>query len=195
MVEVLRRGYRFPFSSPPPLSPVPIPLPSYSPSSIKGIAFRGEVAALLAKGEVEPAAPSPGIYSQLFVVWKTLGSWRPVIDLSCLNGFVQQTHFKMESNQSALNSIQRGDWMVSIDLKDANLQVPVYPDSRHFLRFVSDGVVYQFWAFCFGLSTAPQVSKVLEVATWRSNPVFASFYFRDISFSLDRCSSLGPFIL
>ena len=38
------------------------------------------------------------------------------------------------------------------------------------------------------------VSKVLEVATWRSNPVFASFYFRNISFSLDDCSSLGPFI-
>ena len=36
------------------------------------------------------------------------------------------------------------------------------------------------------------VSKVLEAATWRSNPVFASFYFRNLSFSLDGCSSLGP---
>ena len=38
------------------------------------------------------------------------------------------------------------------------------------------------------------VSKVLEAATWRSNPVFASFYFRDLSYSLDGCSSLGPFV-
>ena len=38
------------------------------------------------------------------------------------------------------------------------------------------------------------VSKVLEAATWRSNPVFASFYFKDISFSLDNCSSLGQFV-
>ena len=38
------------------------------------------------------------------------------------------------------------------------------------------------------------VFKVLEAATWRSNPVFASFYFRDISFSLDSSHSLGPFV-
>ena len=39
------------------------------------------------------------------------------------------------------------------------------------------------------------VSKVLEAATWRLNPVFASFYFRDLLHSLDGCSSLGPFVL
>ena len=38
------------------------------------------------------------------------------------------------------------------------------------------------------------VSKVLEAATWRSNPVFASFYSHDISYSLDLCHSLGPFV-
>ena len=47
--------------------------------------------------------------------------------------------------------------MVSIDLKDPCLQVPVHPDSRRFLRFVVDGQVYQFRALCFGLSTALQV--------------------------------------
>ena len=29
------------------------------------------------------------------------------------------------------------------------------------------------------------VSKVLEAATWRSNPVLASFYFKDLLFQLD----------
>ena len=38
------------------------------------------------------------------------------------------------------------------------------------------------------------VSKVLEAATWRSNPVFASFYLRDLSYSLDNCHSFRPFI-
>ena len=48
--------------------------------------------------------------------------------------------------------------MASIDLKEAYLQVPVHPDSHHFLRFVSKGHLYQFKALCFGLlSTAPQV--------------------------------------
>ena len=39
------------------------------------------------------------------------------------------------------------------------------------------------------------VSKVLEAATWRSNPVFATFYLCDISFALDGCRSLCPFVV
>ena len=38
------------------------------------------------------------------------------------------------------------------------------------------------------------ISKVLDAATWRSNSVFASFYFRDISFGFQGLRSLGPFV-
>ena len=38
------------------------------------------------------------------------------------------------------------------------------------------------------------VSKVLEAATWRSTPVFALFYPCVLSFTLDICHSLGPFV-
>ena len=94
---------------------------------------------------------------RLFVVWKTSGSWRPVIDLSSLNRFVDVSHFQMETIQSVLLSIRPGDWMASIDLREAYLQVPIHPESRPFLRFVTNGQVYQFTALCFGLSTTPQV--------------------------------------
>ena len=66
-------GYRIPFSLPPLFFLVPIPMPSYSPSSIKGKALQEEVLSLLAKGAIELAPPSPGYYSCLFVVWKTSG--------------------------------------------------------------------------------------------------------------------------
>ena len=83
MVEVLRVVYCLPFLSTPPLSTAPIPLPSYSPTSIKGAALEEVTLGLVVKGAVELAPlPSPGFYSRLFVVWKTSGSWRPVIDLS-----------------------------------------------------------------------------------------------------------------
>ena len=119
----------------------------------------GEVTrALVAKSAVElTPLPSLGFYSRLFVVWKTSWSWRPVIDLSTLNLFVDVSHFRMETIQSVLLSVRQGDWMAFIDLKKAYLLVPVYPDSRRFLRFVAQGNVYQFSALCFGLSTAPQV--------------------------------------
>ena len=157
-MEVLRYGYRIPLLCDPPLSKSPISMPSYHPSSTKGVALREVTQALVAKCAVELAPlPSLGFYSRLFVVWKTSGSWRPVIDLSTLNLFVDVAHFRMETIQSVLLSVRQGDWMASIDLKEAYLQVPVHPDSRRFLRFVAQGNVYQFSALCFGLSTAPQV--------------------------------------
>ena len=68
------------------------------------------------------------------------------------------THAVQDGDQqSVLRAVRRNNWMISIDLKDAYLQVPVHPDSRRFLRFVVDGKVYQFKALCFDLSTAPQV--------------------------------------
>ena len=133
-------------------------MPSYSPTSIKGAALEEVTLGLVAKGAVELAPlPSPGFYSHLFVVWKTSRSWRPVIDLSHLNRFVDVSLFQMETIQSVLLSVRQGDWMASIDLKEAYLQVPVHPASCHFLRFVFRDKVYQFKSLCFGLSTAPQV--------------------------------------
>ena len=128
------------------------------PHAIKGVALEEVTLALIAKGAVElTPLPSPGFYSRLFVVWKTSGSWRPVIDLSLLNHFVDVSHFRMETIQSVLLSVRQWDWMASINLREAYLQVPVHPESRRFLRFVAHGRTYQFTALCFGLSTAPQV--------------------------------------
>ena len=163
---MLRVGYCIPFLSSPPLSPVPVPMPSYNPFSTRGVTLEEVTLGLIAKGAVELAPlPSPGFYSRLFVglfvglfvVWKTSGSWRPVIDLSHLNRFVDVSYFQMETIQSVLLSVRQGDWMAFIDLREAYLQVPVHPESRPFLRFVSKGHVFQFKALCFGLSTAPQV--------------------------------------
>ena len=122
VVEVLKSGYHISFSPPPPLSVVPLPIPSYSPSSIKVKALHGEVLSLISKGAVELSPPSPGYYSRLFVVGKATGSWRPLIDLSHLNRFVHLTRFEMETSQTVLRVMRKDDWMVSIDLKDAYLQ-------------------------------------------------------------------------
>ena len=157
VVEVLQEGYRIPFMSVSPLSSELIPMPSYSTMSTEGKALEEVTLSLVQKGAVELAPlPSPGYYSRLFVVWKTSGLWRPVIDLSLLNRSISKTPFKMETLASVLVSVRQGDWMVSLDLEEAYLQVLVYLDSRKFLRFVAFSRAYQFRALCFGLSTAPQ---------------------------------------
>ena len=206
---MLRYGYRIPFLCNPPLTKVPISLPSYHPSSIKGVALGEAIQALVAKSAVELAPlPSLGFYSRLFVVWKTSGSWRPVIDLSVLSLYVDVSHFRMETIQSVLLSVRQGDWMASIDLKEAYLQVPVHPDSRRFLRFVAQGNVYQFSALCFGLSTAPQVfSRVMAPVSailhswgirmrrylddWLVQSSSHESLLRDLRVVLDLCHELG----
>ena len=80
-----------------------------------------------------------------------------MIDLSHLNDFVQLTPFKMETVASVLVSVREGDFLASLDLKDAYFQIPIHGSSRKLLRFMSEGTVYQFKALCFSLSTAPQV--------------------------------------
>ena len=113
---------------------------------------------MLAKGALEIARdPGPGFYSRLFLVEKATGGWRPAIDLSHLNDFVQLMPFKMETVASVLLSVREGDFLASLDLKDAYFQIPIHGSSRKLLRFMSEGTVYQFKALCFGLSTPPQV--------------------------------------
>ena len=94
----------------------------------------------------------PSSYSHLFLVEKATGGWHPMIDLSHLNEFVLQTPFKI-----VLLSIQEGDFLASVNLRDTYFQIPIHQSSRKLLRFLSGGVVYQFKALCFRLSTAPQV--------------------------------------
>ena len=159
VVTVLRDGYRVPFTdSPPPLSRTPVSFPTYRAGFPRAQALRQEVEGMLAKGALEIARdPGPGFYSRLFLVEKASGDWRPVIDLSHLNEFVHLTRLKMETVASVLLSVREGDFLASLDLKDAYFQIPIHPSSRELLRFTSEWTVCQFRALCFGLSTAPQM--------------------------------------
>ena len=144
-MTVLRDGYRVPFKdSPPPLACTPVSFPTYRAGSPRAQALRQEVKARLAIGALEIARdPGPGFYSRLFLVEKATGGWRPVIDLSHLNDFVQLTPFKMETVASVLLSVREGDFLASLDLQDAYFQIPIHGSSRKLLRFMSEGTVYQ----------------------------------------------------
>ena len=58
-----------------------------------------------------------------------------MIDLSHLNEFVHLTRFKMETVASVLLSVREGDFLASLDLKDAYFQIPIHRSSRKLLRF------------------------------------------------------------
>ena len=103
---MLRSGYHVPFSSPPPLSVVLLPLTCYSPSSIEGMAFPEGVLSLISEGTVELAPTSSGYFSCLFVVWTATGLWRTVVDLSLLSHFIPLRSSRW--GPSSLSSVRCG---------------------------------------------------------------------------------------
>ena len=88
---------------------------------------------------------------------------RPVINLKRLNQWVETPHFKMEGIPTLRDLLRQGDWMVKVDLKDAYFTIPIYKDHQNYLRFMVDGICYQFTCLRFGLSCAPWTfTKVMK---------------------------------
>lgn len=59
--------------------------------------------------------------------------------------------------------LQPGDWMATIDLKDAYLSVTIREQHRKYLCFVWNDQLYEFQCLPFGLCSAPRVfTKLLK---------------------------------
>ena len=113
---------------------------------------------MLNKGAVRHASPhSTQFVSNLFVVPKKTGDLRPVINLKPLNEFVQYHHFKMEGLSSLLDLLSGGEFLTTIDLKDAYFTINIHPDHYKFLRFTWKSNLHEFVCPPFGLSSAPRV--------------------------------------
>ena len=101
--------------------------------------------------------------SSYFLGKKADGSHRFILNLKKLNNFVKIDHFKLEDLRTATKLISEGDFMISIDLQDAYLLVPVHPDHQRFLMFKFKGRYYKFICLPFGLCSCPYVfTKILK---------------------------------
>ena len=147
-----------------------------------------EIAELLTKRAVEmvefPHHDHIQVFSNIFIRPKRDGGLRPIFNLKELNKFIQYEHFKMEGFYVVKNLLQKGDYMVKVDLKDAYLTVKVHESVRKFLRFRnSRGQVLQFRALPFGLASGPRLfTKIMKpvVALLRRLGVRLVIYLDDI---------------
>ena len=62
---------------------------------------------------------------------------------------------KIQTQETIRTSLQQGEWVFSIDFKDAYFHIPIQEHSRKYLRFHIKGRSYQFKALAIGQSTAP----------------------------------------
>ena len=67
----------------------------------------------------------------------------------------------MEIPETIRTSLQVGEWVTSIDFKDAYFHIPIHSQSRKYMRFHIQGRSYQFKALPFGLSKAPMEFTVV----------------------------------
>ena len=143
-----------------------------------------EITKLLTKGAIRKVSSCPyDFISNIFLVPKKTGDLRPVINLKPLNQFVQRIHFKMENIQMAMNFVSLGDYMVSLDLKDAYFSVPIFRPHCKYLRLIWRDQRYEFTCLPFGYSLAPRVfAKIFKpvVAQLRLNGLRIVIFLDDI---------------
>ena len=95
-----------------------------------------EIDKLLMKGAIkEVDSVEDQFISNLFLVPKKDGSFRPVINLKKLNLFVEYHHFKQENLSSVLDIIQKNDYLTSIDLTDAYFSISINNEFKNFFAF------------------------------------------------------------
>ena len=155
VVTILREGYTLPFRFRPNLTRSPTAISNYVNPPRQSHVLEA-LYQLTNKNAVEPVANqnSLGFYNWLFLVPKPNNPWRPILDLSTLNTFLNTESFKMETPETIRTSLQVGEWVTSIDFKDAYFHIPIHSQSRKYMHFHIQGQSYQFKALPFGLSTA-----------------------------------------
>ncbi|PJE77917.1 hypothetical protein CI610_03154 [invertebrate metagenome] len=143
------QGYEIEFG----IEPIQISVPKPIQFSVdEQVLVDNEVRDMILKGAVEPCTHEHGkfIYN-IFLVQKKNGKFRPVINLRDLNDCIEYHHFKQETLEVILQSVQRNDFFTSVDLKDAYFSVPIAEHHRKFLRFQWRGILYEFCALPFGI--------------------------------------------
>ena len=145
VVQILREGYTLPFRTWPNLTRSPTVISCYVNPHRNSYQLEA-LHQLMDKNAVELVhnQRSLGFFNRLFLVPKPNKKWKPILDLSKLNIFLKTETFKMETPETIRTSLQQGEWVTSIDFKDAYFHIPIQEQSRKYLR-----------ALPFGLSTAP----------------------------------------
>lgn len=159
------KGIKFEFDQDPCQTAEPEP---YWMSGEKGRFIDGEIDRLKQLGVLEKCCHAEGqCISNIFLKPKPNGKFRIILDLSDIKADLTYQHFKMVSLTTAMDIMQPGGYMASLDLADAYYSVPITREDRKFLRLKWKGELIQYTCLPNGLAQAPRnFTKILK-------PIFA----------------------
>ncbi|KAI5727554.1 hypothetical protein M8J77_003708 [Diaphorina citri] len=165
VINVLR-GYAIPFASRPPILPLRNPSGAIRQTPISAQVDL-QVQKLLEHRVLVPNPFVSGFTSPLFLVPKGDGSKRPIINLKRLNQFLSLKKFHLINHFRVPDFLQRGDFLVKIDLSQAYFHVPIRPSHQRFLSLVYRDTLYCMTCLPLGLASAPQVFA--KLTNWIAN--------------------------
>jgi len=119
--------------------------------------------------------------SSYFLLPKSDGTFRFILNLKKLNEFIQAKHFKLEDGRTAAKIISKNNFLANLDLENAYFLIPVDESSSKYLRFIFQSQCFEFLCLPFGLNVAPQVfTKILKpVVKYLRNRGFTSVIYLD----------------
>jgi hypothetical protein len=155
ILDWIRHGIKLPFrhGRPPPAFHQGVSLWDATPEQL---AFLDqELARFLKEGHWEDGVSSQWV-SRCFLVPKSGGGWRLVVDLRRLNTFFPKKFMKMETLKRLRHLARKGDWFFSFDLiKDGFYAMGIAPEDRQYFTVDIRGKLYQLAGLPMGWSVSP----------------------------------------
>ena len=121
---------------------------------------------MLRKGAIQQVKSEPAEFLRnLVLVNKKDEGHLLVINLKCLNNFITYELFKMEEMHLIKDLLQKHDFLIKIDLKDAYFGIALDESSRKYIRFQWEENLYKFLCLCSGLCPVPLIfAKLLKIS-------------------------------
>lgn len=140
------------------------------------------ISKLLSLGAIIESSPQPCFASRVFLVPKSSGCERVVIDLSSLNNHIAAKTFRMLDIAKIRNAIPRHSLFTSVDLSNAFYHMPIHPRFQKYLAFTFQGRLFHFKSMPFGIKLGPLIfTKIIsEVLKYlHKSRIAASVYIDD----------------
>lgn len=162
-LQKILRGYRIPFKRVPPaikFSKIISKKFQTKPSPEMSL----EIRKLIKSGALQNSHEKSGFLSTLFLKRKANGENRPILNLRRLNEFVASPRFRLINHFGIPSHIQRGDYMMKLDISQSYFHVPVSQSHRRYLSVAYQGAIYEMTCLPFGLASAP--SAFAKITNW-----------------------------